>query len=96
MSDLITTVHLPPSRRRFVKEMRELWAYRSFVTHLWGRELRTRYNRSLLGWLWSLLNPLATLLIFSLVFGTIFDGGASLEPDYRALSIAAVVGMALT
>lgn len=81
MSELTTTVHLPPSRRRFLKEITELWGYRGFVVHLWGRELRTRYNRSLLGWVWSLLNPLATLLIFSLVFGTIFNAGDSLEPS---------------
>lgn len=33
------------------------------------REMRARYKRSLLGWLWSLLNPASTVLIYSLVFG---------------------------
>jgi ABC-type polysaccharide/polyol phosphate export permease len=32
------------------------------------RELRGRYKRSVLGWTWSLINPLATVLIYSLVF----------------------------
>ena len=32
------------------------------------RELRGRYKRSVLGWTWSLLNPLATVLIYTLVF----------------------------
>jgi len=36
------------------------------------RELRARYKRSLLGWMWSLINPLATILTYSLVFGVIF------------------------
>jgi ABC-type polysaccharide/polyol phosphate export permease len=33
------------------------------------REMRSRYKRTVLGWLWSLLNPLSTVLIYSLVFG---------------------------
>lgn len=36
------------------------------------RDLRARYKRSLLGWLWSLINPLSTILTYSLVFGVFF------------------------
>lgn len=31
--------------------------------------MRARYKRSLLGWLWSLINPVSTVLIYALVFG---------------------------
>lgn len=41
---------------------------RELMANLTLRELRGRYKRSLLGWAWSLLNPLATMLIFTLVF----------------------------
>ena len=47
----------------------QIWSYRNLIWHLTQRELRSRYKRSLLGWLWSLINPAATLLIFSVVFG---------------------------
>ena len=43
---------------------------------LWNlalRELRSKYKRSLLGWGWSLLNPLAQLGIYSVVFGLLFQ-----------------------
>ncbi len=33
------------------------------------REMKARYKRSILGWLWSLINPAAVVLIYSLVFG---------------------------
>lgn len=33
------------------------------------RESKARYKRSVLGWLWSLINPLSTVVIYSLVFG---------------------------
>ena len=46
----------------------EYAASRELMTHLTLRELRAKYKRSLLGWAWSLLNPLATMLIYTLVF----------------------------
>ena len=42
---------------------------RDLLVNLTLRELRGKYKRSVLGWTWSLLNPLATMIIFSLVFG---------------------------
>lgn len=48
----------------------ELWNYRGLIANLARRELKSKYKRSVLGWLWSLLNPTLTLLIYTLVFGT--------------------------
>ena len=36
------------------------------------RESKARYKRSVLGWLWSLINPLTVVAIYSLVFGVFF------------------------
>ena len=52
----------------------ELWTYRGLVYNLAERDLRSRYRRSLLGWTWSLINPAATLAIYTLVFGTFLGG----------------------
>lgn len=41
---------------------------RELTINLTLRELRSKYKRSVIGWSWSLINPLATVLIFSLVF----------------------------
>ena len=46
----------------------ELRGSRELMVNLTLRELRSRYKRSLLGWAWSLVNPLATMLIFTVVF----------------------------
>lgn len=46
----------------------ELARSRELMVNLTLRELRGKYKRSLLGWSWSLLNPLATMLVFTLVF----------------------------
>lgn len=41
---------------------------RELTINLTLRELRGKYKRSVIGWSWSLINPLATVLIYSLVF----------------------------
>jgi ABC-type polysaccharide/polyol phosphate export permease len=43
-------------------------AHRNLLYLLTLKELRTRYRKSVLGWAWSLLNPLSQMLIFSFVF----------------------------
>lgn len=42
---------------------------RELTVNLILRDLRSRYKRSTLGWGWSLLNPLATIAIYWMVFG---------------------------
>ena len=46
----------------------ELAESRELFVNLTLRELRGKYKRSVLGWTWSLLNPLATMVIFTVVF----------------------------
>src|SRR5579859_2882061 len=46
----------------------EYRASRELFNNLTLRELRSKYKRSVLGWTWSMLNPLSTLLIFTVVF----------------------------
>jgi lipopolysaccharide transport system permease protein len=59
-----------PQRRRtsFVAHLAELFRYRELVLNLTVRELKARYKRSALGFLWSLLNPLLMMLVFTVVF----------------------------
>jgi len=46
----------------------ELWGYRELIWSLVGRDLKVRYRNSVLGVLWSLINPLLMMLVFTLVF----------------------------
>jgi ABC-2 type transport system permease protein len=65
--------HRPPrpcrARAAMIRSVRELWAYRYLVWNLAQRDLRSRYKKSVLGWMWSLINPASTLIIFTIVFG---------------------------
>ena len=60
------------SRSSAVQELRRVWQYRALIANFAERELKSKYKRSLLGWTWSLINPAATLLIYTVVFSTIF------------------------
>jgi ABC-2 type transport system permease protein len=46
-----------------------VWNYRTWIGNLARRELTAKHKRSVLGWAWSLINPAATLLIYTVVFG---------------------------
>ena len=49
-----------------------LVGYRGLLYHLVQRDLKARYKNSALGFLWSLLNPLAMMVVFSAVFTFMF------------------------
>jgi lipopolysaccharide transport system permease protein len=55
--------------RAMSQHLKELWSYRELVYNLVVRDLKVRYKNSLLGVLWSWLNPLLMMLIFTFVFG---------------------------
>jgi ABC-type polysaccharide/polyol phosphate export permease len=55
----------------------EIYRNRELIWTLALRELRVRYKRSALGFLWSLLNPLLTMIILSIVFSKVVRIGVS-------------------
>lgn len=55
-----------------VRKVKELYAYRDMVRSLVRRELRGRYKGSVLGFLWTYINPLCQVVVYSAVFSVIF------------------------
>jgi homopolymeric O-antigen transport system permease protein len=49
----------------------DVWRFRQLVALLVVRELKVRYKRSLLGMLWTMLNPLLLMVVYTVVFTTI-------------------------
>jgi ABC-type polysaccharide/polyol phosphate export permease len=49
----------------------EVWRFRQLIALLVMRELKVRYKRSLLGMLWTMLNPLLLMIVYTVVFTTI-------------------------
>ncbi|MBN1355869.1 ABC transporter permease [bacterium] len=70
---MIASIGLPEHGRRekefsVWKDIVEIVRYRALISALVSRELKARYRGSLLGFLWSLLNPLLLMLVYWLVF----------------------------
>src|SRR5579862_8866698 len=52
--------------------LREYAGYKELFYNLTLRELRSKYKRSVVGWGWSMINPLANMLIYTIVFSDLF------------------------
>src|SRR5919201_2451663 len=50
-------------------QLRELWEYRELLYFLTWRDVKVRYKQTALGAAWAILQPLMTMLVFSVFFG---------------------------
>lgn len=69
-----------------LSELRELHRYRELLWTFVVRELRIRYKNSVLGFFWSILNPLVTVLVMTVVFKYVLGVRV---PNYSAYLLAA-------
>lgn len=53
--------------------MLEVWRFREVIRNFVSQDLKVKYRRSSLGFLWSLLNPLLMMIVLSVVFSHLFD-----------------------
>ena len=51
--------------------LRALWAYRGFITGSVKREFQSKYRNSLLGAAWTVLNPLAMIIVYTVIFSQV-------------------------
>ena len=66
-----------------LKQMgQELWKYRDLLRLLVTRNIKLKYRRSVLGYVWSVLNPLMTMIVMSIVFSTMFSRNIENFPVY--------------
>ena len=60
---------IEPPRGWAALELRELWLYRELLFFLAWRDIKLRYKQTALGAAWAILQPLLTMVIFSVIFG---------------------------
>jgi lipopolysaccharide transport system permease protein len=70
------------------KSLKELWDARELIYNLILRDLKVRYKNSLLGILWSWLNPLLMMLVFTFVFNVMQDRNM---PGYHVFVLSALL-----
>jgi lipopolysaccharide transport system permease protein len=59
---------------RLFRSLKELYKFRVLIQSLVSRELKARYRGTVLGFLWSFINPLLLMIVYTLVFGLIMTG----------------------
>jgi lipopolysaccharide transport system permease protein len=65
----LTRIVIRPSRGWVPLRLGELWAYRELLYFLAWRDVKVRYKQTVLGAAWAVLQPLLTMVVFSVVFG---------------------------
>lgn len=71
-----------------MKTFKEIFAYREMIFSLVRRDLKGRYKGSALGFLWTFINPLLQLVVYTFVFSTVMKNG--IEDYYLFLFVALV------
>lgn len=71
-----------------IKKLEEIYAYREMVFSLVKRDLKGRYKGSALGFLWTFINPLFQLIIYTMVFSVIMR--SNIEDYYLFLFVGLV------
>jgi lipopolysaccharide transport system permease protein len=89
MGAAIVTRIEPPSKW-FELRLRELWAYRELLYFFVWRDVKIRYKQTAIGVVWVVLQPLLTMLVFTLFFGKLAKLPSSGLP-YPVFYFAAVV-----
>lgn len=71
-----------------MKLFKELFLYRSMISNLVRKDLRGRYKGSVLGFLWTFINPLFQLIVYTIVFATILR--SDIDKYYLFLFVALI------
>jgi lipopolysaccharide transport system permease protein len=63
-----TVTYIRPARGWLAINLRDLWLYRELVYFLTWRDIKVRYKQALLGIGWAIMQPLLTMVIFTVIF----------------------------
>jgi lipopolysaccharide transport system permease protein len=89
-ADAEELIHIEPSRGWVPLKVRALYDYRELLYFLVWRDLKVRYKQTALGATWAIIQPVMTMLIFSLFFGRLAKMPSDGIP-YPIFSFAALV-----
>jgi len=85
----IDVVRLEPTRGWVRLRLDEVWAYRELLYFLALRDVKVRYKQTAIGAAWAVLQPLAVMAVFALVFGRL----ARLPSDGAPYAVFALAGL---
>jgi lipopolysaccharide transport system permease protein len=81
---------ITPSRGWVALRLGEVWSYRELLYFLIWRDIKVRYKQTVLGASWAIIQPVLTMVVFTLFFGGLADLHPGAVP-YPLFSFAALV-----
>lgn len=70
------------TKGKLSRYVRDFWKYRDLLRLLVTRDIKLKYRRSFLGYVWSVLNPLLIMIVMTVVFSTMFNRNIDNFPVY--------------
>jgi len=86
---------IEPSRGWRFLNLRELWRYRELGYFLCWRDVKVRYKQTVLGVAWAVIQPLLSMVVFTLFFGRWAGLERGMETPYPIFVLAGLVPWAL-
>jgi lipopolysaccharide transport system permease protein len=86
----VPVLRIEPSKGWVSLQLRELWEYRELLYFFTWRDIKVRYKQTALGAAWAIIQPLLTMVVFSLFFGRLAKVPSDGIP-YPIFSYAALV-----
>jgi len=65
----ITTTIIEPKKGWIPIDLKEIWNFRELLYFLTKRDIKVRYKQTILGGLWAIIQPVLTMVVFTLFFG---------------------------
>ncbi len=90
MEQTVQVIRIERSRGWVALQLKELWAYRELLYFLIWRDVKVRYKQTALGVSWAIIQPVFTMVLFSLFFGRLAKMPSDGIP-YPLFSYAALV-----
>ena len=88
--DTLPVLRIKPSKGWVSLKLGELWQYRELLYFLTWRDIKVRYKQTALGAAWAIIQPVMTMIVFSLFFGKLGKIPSDGVP-YPIFSFAALV-----
>lgn len=70
-ADNLPLVIIKPETGWVPLNLTELWEYRELLYFFIWRDMKVRYKQTMLGFAWAILRPIITMVVFSIVFGSV-------------------------
>jgi lipopolysaccharide transport system permease protein len=84
-------IYLRPRRGWTDLNLREMWRYRELLYFLTWRDIKVRYKQAALGVTWAVIQPVVNIVIFTFIFGGLFNLDKNGTINYPLLSAAGLL-----